>query len=149
MSQPVKIIDNNDLKQTKNWVNLTQNVKSKSRSDKERHIQSLIKRKETNPQDSQKPQFIQLLHKIRTMCIIKAYFPKDTRYNDMFLDIHTKTHPGWNDFMTDYERTLLNDFYLALLDIERYHNTRKFDVVDKKFGDYRYEKWLKSVQIVD
>jgi hypothetical protein len=151
MSQLRHVSNNNvdDKKQTKNWINLTQNIKYKSIFDKERHVQSLIKRKETNPQDSQKPQFIQLLHKIRTLCIIRAYFPKDSRYNYLFLDIHTKSHPGWNDLMTDYERTLLNDFYEAFLDIESRRNTRKFDIVDKKFGDYRYEKWLKSIQNVN
>lgn len=141
--------DEDDKKQTKNWVNLTLNVKRKSRVDKERHVRSLINRKETNPKDSQKPQFIQLLHKIRTFCIIRAYFPENHEYDDLFTDIHSKTHPGWNDLMTDFERTLLNDFYNALLDIERSRNTRKFDIVDKKFGDYRYEKWLKSIQTVN
>lgn len=124
----------------RNWICLTHNVKTKSDSEKKQHILYLLKRKNEIPSvKNTKPQFLQLIHCIRTLCIIKAYFPYNNDY-----DFDIDNHPGWDDFMTPQERILLNDFKCALEEIKKNRNTRKFDIVDRKFGDYRYNKWIET-----
>lgn len=129
--------------QNRNWICLTKNVKIKSDSEKDEHIAYLLKRRNELPSDGEdkKPEFLQLLHRIRALCIIKAYYPGCTKYDSIF---SIDNHPGWDDFMTPQERSLLNEFKSALISIEKYRDTRKFDIVDKKFGEYRYNKWIQS-----
>ena len=124
----------------RNWINLSQNVKMKTEPEKREHIGYLLKRR-SEKSVNQLPQFIQLIHCIRTMCIIKAYFPNSKEY-DYDLDIYN--HPGINDFMTTEEEKILNGYIDALSSILKYKNTKPFDYVDKKFGTYRYKKWINS-----
>ena len=124
----------------RNYVCLTKNM-SKTDDQKMEHVLYLMKRRSNNDPDT-KPQFVQLIHRIRTLCIIRAYFPKERKYDNEIGDI--KFHPGWNDLMTPLERDLLDDFNKALNAIEIYKDTAKFDIVDRKFGTYRHNKWLES-----
>lgn len=136
--------ENNNQRQTKNWISLTYNVRNLSEKQKHTHASLIVKRKEqVSQQENQKPMFLQLLFRIRNYAIIKSYFPHGSIYEKEIGDI--QNHQGWNDLMTSYEKSLLNEFYNAYLAIEKDpRDTKKFDKVDRKFGKYRYEKWLKS-----
>ena len=132
-------------KQGENWVNLTRKTKECSHGVKIRHIESIIKRqKETEKNTKDFPCFLKLIYRIRSYCIVMAYFPEGSRYHSIFEGY--ETHPGWREDMTQEEATILFSFKSAADTIKKnYRDTFLFDIIDEKFGNYRHSRWLKRI----
>ena len=109
------------------------------------HIRGILNRGYQKENDNT-PDFMRLIFELRLRCLVIAYFPKGNRFQTI-LDEDLEAHRGWDDFMTEEESRLLNGMKRALMKLKM--NSTDFDTfeaVDKKFGKYRHERWIKELE---
>lgn len=132
---------NNIPLKNQNWLQLTKNVKTLSDEEKTKHIANILKVRRQKLTENKTP-FLRAAHRMRILCIIRAYFPENgTEYERELGDTRVD---GMNMMLTAEERRILSGYQNALTHIEKYKDTTKFDTVDRIFGNYRYKKWLET-----
>lgn len=132
---------NNYPMENRNWLELTKNVKSLSDEEKTKHLVNILKVRRQK-QNENKTLFLRSVYRLRILCIIKAYFPEGyTEYEKELGDVRVD---GSKIMMNAEERRILSGYQNALMHIEKYKDTTKFDTVDRIFGNYRHKKWVET-----
>lgn len=116
-----------------------QQLSNNDTENKLAHITTLLNKAEEKGKESLSIKFI---HSLRIQCIMKAYFPYDLpreifeRKLSIFYNIEEK-----NLVLNKQEQDLIDMFKRAYENIID-GKTNSFDLVDKKFKNYRYKLWI-------
>ena len=124
------------------YIDLGKIARNFSERQKRKHIANILQRK--SEVTTGIPKILGLLYTLRLYCILLAYFPTTTHRN--FYDNLIEHHEGWGDFMTKKEERILRQFKKAMEDLKsRCTNTTQFEVADKIFDRYKYDRWISSL----
>ncbi len=108
-------------------------------------VQGILNRRYQKESDNT-PDFMRLIFELRLRCLVVAYFPNGDRFQNIW-DEGLDAHPGWDDFMTEEESRLLDGMKRALMKLKTAPTDFvTFESVDKKFGKYRHQRWIKELE---
>lgn len=132
----------------RNWFDLGQHLQIYDHDMRVKHIEIIAKRT-VEVAGRKDPAFLQLMYLLRLEGIIFAYFDKEEVGKYLPSQFATADHPGWNDVMTVREQRILNLLSSATNALKNGVDEKAckmFTDADKKFGWYRHQRWLCSLE---